>query len=80
MGRQFAELLSPIGCLQFHSLSKVLRPGQAHRETETAIDIAPSNVDSLTVERQGALTSVDKSLPTLEYSFERVRTKLARLN
>ena len=35
--RQFAELLSPIGCLQFHSLSKVLRPGQAHRETETVL-------------------------------------------
>ena len=55
----------PIGCLQLNNLSKVLRSGQGHRKTETGIDIAPSNVDSLAVERDGALTSIDESLPTL---------------
>src|SRR6476619_7096956 len=65
LGRQFTELLAPIGCLQFHNLGKVLRPGQAHRKTETGIDIVPSNVDRLTVERHGALTSIDESLQTL---------------
>jgi hypothetical protein len=79
LGRQFTELLAPIGCLQLHNLSNVLRPGQARRKTETGIDIAPSNLDSLTVERHGALTSIDESLPTLQYSFERAFTKLARL-
>ena len=34
-----AELLAPIGCLQFHNLGKVLSPGQVHRKTETGIDI-----------------------------------------
>jgi hypothetical protein len=81
LGRQLTELLAPIRCLQFHGLGNVRRSSQAFRETEAVINIAPSNVDRLTVERKGALTSRDdKSLPTLQYSFERVHIKLARLS
>src|SRR5262249_44486232 len=80
LGRQFTELLAPIGGLQLHHLSNVLCPSQAYRETETGINITPSNLDSLTVERDGALTSIDESLPTLQYGFERALIKLARLD
>ena len=52
--------------MQFHRLGNVLRSGQAFGETETVINIAPSDVNRLTIERHGALTSRDdKSLPTL---------------
>ena len=49
--RQFADLLAPIRCLQFDSLGKILRPRQPLRKTEAGIDIAPSDVDSPTIER-----------------------------
>ena len=54
-------------CLHFHSLNWVLCPCQVLRKIEAGIDVAPSNVDDLPVERHNAPTSrITGSLPALQ--------------
>ena len=84
MGRQVTKLLAPIGCLQFHGLSNVLRPCQTLRKTEAVSDIAASDVDSLAVERYGALASRDDEILSFlcecadDFCVDQVVLQLAR--
>ena len=51
LSRQCAELLAPIGRLQFHDLGEVPGARQARGQVEAGIQVAPGDVDDFTVER-----------------------------
>ena len=55
LSRQCAELLAPIGRLQFHDLGEALSARQARGQVEARIDIASGDVDDLAIERGSTL-------------------------
>src|SRR6478736_1419445 len=54
LSRQCAELLSPIGRLQFHDLGEVLSARQAVGQVEAGIQVPLGDVDDFMVERRSA--------------------------